>query len=114
MATTYGPPSCIEAPRRLRTMHEGGYINYAESQITSFPRMYDKQVSLSENSAACRVAETLGAPSSMDAGFSTWPAWRRSGSAISGRMTRCGVDKGEVRAHFRPARRAVEPEYPGC
>lgn len=44
MATTYGSPSCIEAPRRLRTMHEGGYINYAVSQITSFPGMYDKQV----------------------------------------------------------------------
>jgi hypothetical protein len=44
MGTTYGSPSCIEAPRRLRTMHEGGYINYAVSQITSFPGMYDKQV----------------------------------------------------------------------
>jgi hypothetical protein len=41
-------------------------------------------------------------------------AWKRSGPAKSGRMKRCGVEEGEVRAHFRPARRAVEPEYRGC
>ena len=73
-----------------------------------------KQASPSENSVACRVAESRRAPVSVDAGFLMWKAWRLSGSAISGRVTRFDVENGEVRGHFRPARRAAEPEHQGC